>query len=187
MAENWLGLIFHCDANFLDDPSAAATELRQLDADGWIMLKAADTVGTELAQESDDNRRSMLKDEASNYPEAWGSAAFDESRIDSSLIGSDDEARFDRIFALLFPGADRDSTSRNAGNQRRDAMHVATALRYGAGIFITHDRALLEKAGAVAAQFNDFKIMEPEHALAFARRMKDRSERRKSHPLPPWR
>jgi hypothetical protein len=29
--------------------------------------------------------------------------------------------------------------------------------------------------------------MEPEHALAFARRMKDRSERRKSHPLPPWR
>jgi len=188
LPESWLGLIFHFDTNFLDDPSAAAAELRQLDADGWIMLRASDAVGAELARDRDEERRSMLRDEATSYPEAWGPAVFDESRIGSGLIGDDADAeRFNRVFALLFPGTDRASTSRTASNKRRDAMHIATALRYGAGIFITRDQALLKKTGAIAADFNDFRIVEPEQALSFARRMKERSEHRKQHPLPPIR
>jgi len=74
LSESWLGLISHFDTNFLDDPSAAAAELRQLDADGWIMLRASDAVGAELSRDRDEERRSMLRDEATSYPEAWGPA-----------------------------------------------------------------------------------------------------------------
>jgi hypothetical protein len=180
-----LGLLFHFDTNFVDDTSAAAAELRRLDADGWVTLQRADTVDTELDRHRDEERREQLLDESGGYPESLGPLVWNESRWDHSVFGSDDDAaRLAQVFNLLFPGTDWSSTSRAAGNKRRDAMHVATALRYGIGVFITRDQGLLSKSGVIAAAFNDFKIMTPEEALAFALRMKARYEYRESHPLP---
>jgi predicted nucleic acid-binding protein len=179
-----LGLTFHVDTNFVGDESPAAAELRALDADKWIKLQRADALETELLRDEDEERRERLRDEASKYPQVAGPFILNESLLDFGLLASDeDEVRFGDVFDVLFPGTDRCSeTSRTASNKRRDAMHISTAIRYGISVFITRDDALLAKAPAIAAKYNGFSIMDPEPALAFANRMRERFEAHTSAP-----
>jgi hypothetical protein len=89
------------------------------------------------------------------------------------------------VYRTLFPGSDRHDTSTNRARRKlRDAMHVATAIRYGATVFVTSDvRDLVSKSEAIAAAFGGFRIMTPDAALAFALRVKERHEYREAHPL----
>ena len=89
-----------------------------------------------------------------------------QSRWDSSVFGSsEDQARLDTVFAILFPGAERTSTR---GNNVRDAMHISTAIRYGAFGFVTRDRKLLNKFQQIADRFQGFRVWPPEDAVAEA-------------------
>lgn len=174
-----LGVRFYFDTNFVGDDSAAAKRLRELHREGWIGLLRTDTVDTELDAASDPDKRAALLEASSEFIESLGPVVLDHSRLDFSVLGSDeDEARLDRVYRILFPDSDRSDTS--AGRSRRkmrDAMHVATALRYGAGMnggFITRDEDIVSKAAHLAAAFNDFRVFTPEQALVFAERMRGR-------------
>ena len=68
----------------------------------------------------------------------WGAAVF---------ASEEDKDRLDSIFAVLFPDSDRnaiDSTSKK--HKLRDAMHIATSIRYGYDVFVTTDTGLLNRA-----------------------------------------
>jgi hypothetical protein len=174
-----LGVRFYFDTNFVDDESAAAKRLRELHREGWIGLLRTDTVDTELETASDADKRASLLAASSRYIESLGPVVLDHSRLNFSVLGSDvDEERLDRIYRILFPDSDRSDTSTGRSRRKvRDAMHLATALRYGAGAsggFITRDEDILAKAGVLATAFNDFRVYTPERALAFAERMRGR-------------
>jgi hypothetical protein len=85
----------------------------------------------------------------------------------------EDQERLDRVFAALFPGRDLKS---GRTQDVRDAMNIATAIRYGANGFITRDgagksRGVLDGADTIKATFDGFSILSPEQALAFVKRM----------------
>lgn len=173
VAANRLGLLFYVDTNFVDNPSPEAAELRALYQNGWLGLIRTDTVDTELGDKNDPERRAELLDASAQYPESLGPLVLGHSRLDHAVLGSDeDDERLDRVFRVLFPYGDRHATSGRARRKLRDAMHVATAMRYGADAFVTADHDdLVSKSDDVAAAFNGFRIMTPSSALAFARRM----------------
>lgn len=185
LTENRLGLRFYFDNNFVGDRSNACEELRGLDRSGWIDLARSDTVDTELADTKDPERREQLLAESAAYWESFGPLVLDHSRLGSTVVGSaDDHDRLDHVYRILFPGSDRHSAATGRARRKlRDAMHVATAIRYGGMLFVTRDeRDLVSKSDAIAAAFNGFTIMLPETALALAQRMKARYDHRQAHP-----
>jgi hypothetical protein len=139
---NITALTLYVDTNIVDAMDDAALSLRRLRDEGWISLQRTDTMDTELAA-APEEKRAQLTEASASYPEAFGPMVWGQSRWDSSVFGSsEDQARLDTVFAILFPGADRMSTR---GNNVRDAMHISTAIRYGAFGFVTRDRKLLNK------------------------------------------
>ena len=53
-------------------------------------------------------KRRMLLDESAQHPESLGPLIIGHSRIDHSVIASDeDDERLDRVYKILFPGSDR--------------------------------------------------------------------------------
>jgi hypothetical protein len=182
-----LGLLLYVDNNFIGDPSEAAESLRTFNREGWINLGRTDTVDTELADVKDPVKRAELLEESGTYVESFGPAVFDHSRLDHAVFaGEEDTDRIDAVYAILFPGSDRrDSSTGRARRKLRDAMHIATAIRYGGTLFVTRDlEDLVSKSDAIAAAFNGFRIMTPERALAFVQRVKARHDHRQEHPLP---
>jgi hypothetical protein len=66
-----------------------------------------------------------------------GVIAFDTG---GSLIGDEsDQALFDEVFAVMWPGVDRTLLSRRNKNRRRDTQHICTNIRYRESIFVTRD------------------------------------------------
>ncbi len=175
-----LGLMFYVDTNFVDDEAPAAEALRQLHRDGWINLQRTDTLDTELSDASDASKRDSLLRASSGYVESFGPVVVGHSRMGHALIGSEEDgARLDLAYRTLFPSpADPNQSARRATRKQRDAMHLATAIRYGCNGFITRDRDFHSKAVVIAATFDDFRVMTPEDASAFVRRVVARYEHR---------
>lgn len=177
-----LGIRFYFDTNFVTDHYEAAEKLRRLHEDGWINLWRTDTVDTELRDARDEQKRVGLLEVSAHYVESFGPLILDHSRIGHAVIASDDDAeRLDRVYRILFPGSARDDHSTGRARRKlRDAMHVATAIRYVASGCITRDdKDLLPKTEAIATEF-DFRIMTPEDALAFATRVRARYDARQA-------
>jgi len=175
---NVVSLTLYVDNHFIDSTLSAAVELRRLWDDGWIVLLRTDAVGTELATCQGPEKRQMLEDLSAAYPESLGPFATDQSRFDASVVGSDDdEARLDKVFRILFPGVPGRSTANP--NHVKDAMHVATAKRYGGDAFVTTEKRLLNKDAAIREAFNGFRIWHPDDALVEAM---TRVRRRRSPP-----
>ncbi len=178
--QNRTELTFAVDNHIVDSHIPEAVELRGLDEQGWIDLVLTDVTKTEWA-DADPDQRATLLDQAVDYGEALGPMVLGHSRLGSSVLGSAADAhRLRCVFDILFPGADM-ATARK--QNVRDAMNVATAIRYGFNCFVTNDRHLLKKRDAIKAAFNDFLVASPEAALTFARRMIERYEARNT-PLP---
>jgi hypothetical protein len=79
----------------------------------------------------------------------------------------EDEERLRHVFGILFPGPIFEKARRQ---HMRDAMNVATAIRYAVSGFVTRERRLLNKRDAIRAAFNDFPILTPEQAVNVASR-----------------
>jgi len=122
-------VILYFDVNFVDDETPAAHRLRQYHAEGWITLIRSDTLDTELENTKDESKREELLAASRPYIESLGPGVVGSSRVGHMLIASDnDAAGLDRVYSILFPGSDRRHSSHR---KVRDAMHVATAIRYG--------------------------------------------------------
>jgi hypothetical protein len=187
VARNTLGLLLYVDNNFIGDPSDAAESLRTFNREGWINLGRTDTVDTELADAKDPVKLAGLLEESATYVESLGPAVFGHSRFDhATFAGEEDIDRIDAVYAILFPGSDQhDSSTGRARRKLRDAMHIATAIRYGGTVFVTRDHDdLVTKSDAIAAAFNGFTIKTPEGALAFVQRVKARYHQRNPLPTP---
>jgi len=82
-----------------------------------------------------------LADALSDYPEALGPLTLDHGLFDHAVTADeDDDARSRVVFAAIWPnnGYDEDGgaqASRTGRTRFRDALHVATAIRYrGTGL-----------------------------------------------------
>jgi hypothetical protein len=178
--ENRTGLTFAIDNHIVDGTTPAEIELRRVHTEGWIELVLTDVTRTEWLAANPDKRQ-QLEDLALGYAEYHGPVVLGHSRLGSTVLGSaEDRERLERVFAALVPGTDFKSARTQ---DVRDAMNVATAIRYGTNGFITRDgigkdRGILHGAYAIRAAFDDFSILSPEQALAFVDRMMRRWQAR---------
>lgn len=167
--QNRTDLALVVDCNFITAaPSSEMVRLQELHDRGWINLTRTDTMDTELAAASDDKRDALLE-QSRQYVEHFGPTVIGHSRLGSCVVaGDEDEDRHDRVFRILFPGV---VPATAKVNHFRDAMHVATAIRYGAKGFVTNERRLLNKDPAMREAFNNFRILSPADALALGERL----------------
>lgn len=171
IAQNRLELVFAIDNHIVTDDMPAGKELKRLHEDGWIELVLTDVTRTEWLSAKPE-RQQILLELGIQYAEYYGPLVLGHSRLGSAVLGSpQDRERLAIVFRILFPGAIFESARKQ---HVRDAMNVATAIRYGVIGFVTRERALLDKQDAIKAAFNDFAILSPEQALAFANRMIER-------------
>lgn len=173
--QNRLDLTFAIDTNIVSKDEREEAALKRLHTDGWIELVMSDVTRTEWLDRATPEQREHLEALAINYVEYHGALTFDSSRLDSNILGTDeDQERLDGVFAALWPN----KVLTHARKQDvRDAMNVALSIRYGVNGFITRDGegrkgTLLKRADAVKAAFNGFSIMSPAQALAFVDRMR---------------
>jgi hypothetical protein len=174
-----LGIRFIIDTHLIDDPSREMAELREVRRGGWMQLFVSDIPATELS-DAPIGRRDKLLEYAGDYSEYLGPLVVGHSRLDHSVLGSeDDEERLHQVFSCLFPGGDWFSARRQ---DVRDAMNVATAIRYAMTGFLTKDKRLLRAGHRIRQAFNGFPILDPSDALAFVRRLQRRHEIRTTNP-----
>jgi predicted nucleic acid-binding protein len=174
-----LGRIFFIDTNFVDDETPAAVRLRELATQGWISLQKTDTLDTELQRRQEPTSRRELLAAAESYVEAFGTGRWDNSRRDRAMWAGEVGDRVEQVFVIFFPETRFEgNTSRAFRHKIGDAMHVATAIRYGGDAFVTRDEGLLDKSDQIAAACGGFSIMSPETALAFTNRLKTRWQAR---------
>ncbi|TXK34260.1 type II toxin-antitoxin system VapC family toxin [Nonomuraea sp. C10] len=150
------------DTNIIGSDDQSVLALRRLREEGWINLQRTDTMDTEFLT-APPELWVNLTEESSRYPETFGPLILDHSRLGSSILGDDeDEARLHSVFAILYPGAEWGEARKN---HVRDAMHVATSIRYGGDGFVTYDKRMLNKYNEIAAQFGGFRILSPAQAV----------------------
>jgi hypothetical protein len=164
-------LTFYADVNFLTDSSPAAELLRRARREGWVRLQVTDTVGVELpatgggvpaARTASGLTPDELHALAREYTESYGPLVLGHSRLGSSVLGSKDDAdRIAEVFAILKPKAE---WSKTRNNHVRDALHLATAIRYAGDGFITRDQNVRKRADHIAGRFRDFAVLTPEDA-----------------------
>lgn len=184
--ESDLGRRFALDTNLIGRAPTGMAEIQSLADQGRVHLIRSDAVDTELATCKDDDLRQHLLAISSRLPEQFGVSVWGHSRSGHSVRGTEkDMAVFDRVWMVLQAGRDRATASRN---DVLDAMHVWTAIRYGADAFLTmdgagKDKGLLQRDGAISDEFDGFHIWTPAQAWAFLQRLQEREQHRAAHPL----
>ena len=89
-----------------------------------------------------------------------------------SGCGGQNADRVATVFDILHPDSSMSETRRN---HVRDAMHIATAIRYGLNGFITRDTAILGKQAKIKERFDGFLVRDPSGALTISRRFVGRA------------
>ena len=177
----------------LFDPSrpehAAMESLLGYRREARVEILKTDTVDTERTQGVPDATAIERVLETAGIVEIHGPAVWDHSRWDHSVwAGDEDGERIDEVFAALFPGSDRHGTDRTSRHKIRDAMHVATAVRYGCDAFVTTDGDLLRKAAQIQA-LRGIEILSPSDAVRWVQRRIERerirSKRRRKYETEP--
>ena len=168
---NVVNLTLYVDVHIIDSDHLDVVELHRLADSDWIALNRTDTLDTELGTAEPAKRR-RLAELSGAYPESYGPMVPGESEPDRSVTASpQDTARLAAVSAILFPNLPDLGSARR--NHRRDAMHVATAIRYGGHAFITTEKRPLNKDAAIRDAFNGFRMWHPRDAVAETRRRID--------------
>jgi predicted nucleic acid-binding protein len=111
------------------------------------------------------------RDGRNRGPAIWG-----HFRWDSSAWPTEEDAeRVSTVFEILHPDSSMPDTRRNHVG---DAMHVATAIRYGLNGFVTRDDGILAKQAKIKERFNGFVVCDPDQALTISRRGVERARAR---------
>ena len=190
------GLNWYIDVHVIDRP--AADDLRRLRDAGWICLNVTDTAHKETSAAKDEITRHRLEDQLLAYPIAMGPQVPGHSLSDISVRGGvADEQRLRNVFAALWPTNDyEDDVQQKTARARtrfRDAMHVATAIRYSGTGFITEDSGILKAAARIASALNGFIVLSiadaTERSFEVVRRVRHGAEKMgmpEPTSLPDW-
>ena len=165
----YTGVRWHLDSNVVDAPEAE--DLRRLLELGWVRLSVGDQAHAEPMQNPDVYERLLPLLET--FDVALGIAVLDHSVLDMCVLASEaDVERFDRVYKALWPNrdqqADGQKPNKEATNRYRDAMHIDTAIRYGATGFVTEDRNVLKAADRVEEAFAGFLIVDIAGATSYS-------------------
>ncbi|ACU74370.1 hypothetical protein Caci_5511 [Catenulispora acidiphila DSM 44928] len=195
--QNLVGVQYYLDSNvlidFLDNTQTPSdiSNLLRFWTEGWIGLARTDVVDTERTDGQDDETVARRLAETADFPETYGPAVWGHSRWDRSYYATgEDEMRLNAVFAMLFPGKDRNAANKN---DLRDAMHVSTAIRYAGYAFVTSDIKLVKKDSVIQNLSGSagMRIWTPTQALSETRSRV--AAMRKLHsllpergPLPEW-
>ncbi len=167
-----LGIKFFVDPSVMVDgaPNRKWEQIQRYEADRRIDLVRSSALGDDLAKDQDSGRRQRLES-AFPYAEVCGPLVPGESRHRANSFDptADEWQLLYRVFTTLFPNAKWSSDSRTASNNRRDAMHLFTAVKYGTRRIITRDDSVLRKADELQATFG-LKVFSPSRAVAFIER-----------------
>ena len=103
------------------------------------------------------------------FLELHGPFVHDHSRIDHGVLASDeDEKRINRVKEIVGVRI----TPEGDAKHFRDAMHIATSIRYGYDGFITEDKRLLKRNDRLLSEFG-FRVMNVEGAVAHVKELID--------------
>ena len=135
-----------------------------------VFLAKTDVVDTEL----DPEKNEMVGGHflaSIRLLELHGPLVLGHSRLYHTLLANEgDIQRLDRVKEIV---GVRTSRERNASHDLRDAMHIATAIRYGYNGFITRDKRLEKRNDQFLSEFG-FRIMNVENAVAHVKNLIDR-------------
>ena len=138
-------------------------ELEVLNQKCRVFLAKTDVVDTEL----DPDRNVMVGNHflaSIKFLELHGPAVLDNSRLNHSVVASDDDVqRFNRIKEIV---GSRSRLERRAKHDLRDAMHISTSIRYCYDGFITRDKRLLRLHDQFLREFG-FRIMNVQGAVTY--------------------
>lgn len=166
----------------------AIVELLRLRREGRVEIAKTDTVDTERADGVAPATATDRLLETAGIIELHGPTVIGHSRWDHAVYASDeDRDRIDDLLRLLFPNSDRFGTDRSSTHNLRDAMHIATALRYGYDAFVTTDTRLLKKADAIRREWGIELLLPSEAVRLVEHRIEKqplREESRRSNPYP---
>ena len=139
-----------------------------------VFLAKTDVVDTEL----DPKKNVMVGNlflASIKYLELLGPVVLEHSRLDHSVLASDEDVeRLDRVKEII---GIRQISERYAKHDLRDAMHIATAIRYGYNGFITGDKRLVKRNNQFVSDFG-FRIMNVESAVVHVKNLIDHVARR---------
>jgi predicted nucleic acid-binding protein len=138
-------------------------ELQVLHEQFRVSLAKTDVVDTELNPE-----RNVIEEghflTSVKFLELHGPVVLDHSRLDHSVLASDEDVqRLGRVKEII---GVRVISERAAKHDLRDAMHIATSIRYGYDGFITRDERLLKYHDQFHSEYG-FRIMNHGEAVAW--------------------
>jgi len=129
-----------------DPEQPAIEELLRLRREGRVEIAKTDTVDTERTDGVPDAKATDRLLETAGIIELHGPVVVGHSRWDHAVFASDEDSdRIDGVFAVLFPDSDRNAMDRTSIHKLRDALHIATAIRYGYDVFVTAETRLLKR------------------------------------------
>jgi predicted nucleic acid-binding protein len=142
-------------------------DLEQLRNENRVVLAKTDVVDAEL----DPNKNFVLGGvflASIDLLELHGPMVFDNSRLGHSVFASEEDViRLDRVKTLIKV---REASTRNNKHDERDAMHLATSIRYGFSGLITGDHRLLKLDKEFSQEFG-FRIFNVADAVSFANQL----------------
>ncbi len=145
----------------------AYRELNQLRMENRVVLAKTDVVDTEL----DPDRNLTLGGnflKSIDLLELHGPMVFGHSRLGHSVFADEDDVkRLDRVKSVINA---RKASERSKKHDLRDAMHIATSIRYGFSGLITGDDRLLKLDQRFLHEFG-FRIFNVSDAISFARQL----------------
>ena len=154
---------------FVEDEEKSLEELFQLRREGHVELSQTDTVNFERGMLQLNDLAWQRRLESVGLVEVCGAFISGHSLRESSVgAGPDDDARLKRALEIVHPRAIACAKPRN--NDVRDAMHIATAIRYGYQGFVTTDDDVLKAAANISTAFGGFLLMLPSQAVAWVNR-----------------
>lgn len=166
----------HTVARFVFDTSdvierwnnpAEYVDLEQLRNENRVVLAKTDVVDTELDPDKNFALGGIFL-ASIDLLELHGPGVFDNSRFGHSVFASEEDViRLERVKSLIKV---RKASGRNEKHDVRDAMHLATSIRYSFSGLITGDYRLLKLDKKFSQEFG-FRIFNVADAISFANQL----------------
>ena len=139
-----------------------------------VFLAKTDVVDTELDPEKNEMFGGHFL-ASIKFLELHGPVVLDNSRLNHTVLASDEDVqRLNQVKEIV---GIRMVSERKAEHDLRDAMHVATSIRYGYDGFITRDKRLEKRTDQFLHEFG-FRIMNVDEAVTHVKNLIDHGAHR---------